>query len=78
MAALIKFGQLSNRLLIKHVIAQSPKLVRMTSYLIENPKYSWLKELGLDVENKGVFCGEWVGSGEVRGISGSSANFLIA
>lgn len=37
----------------------------MSSYLIENPKYAWLKELGLDVENKGVFCGEWIGSGEV-------------
>lgn len=36
----------------------------MSSYLIDNPKYSWLKELGLEAQNKGVYCGEWVGNGE--------------
>ncbi|ELU06714.1 hypothetical protein CAPTEDRAFT_179534 [Capitella teleta] len=32
--------------------------------LIEQPKYAFLKELGLDKENKGVFDGKWGGQGE--------------
>ena len=38
----------------------------MSGLLIENPKYGWLKELGLSADNKGVFSGEWGGNGEVR------------
>ena len=43
-------------------------LVRNMSagYLINDPKYSFLKELGLEEENKGVYNGQWTGSGEVR------------
>ena len=37
----------------------------MSTLLIEDPKYSWLKELELDASNKGVFYGKWTGSGEV-------------
>ncbi len=33
--------------------------------LINEPKYSWLKELGLQAENPGVFDGTWHGSGPV-------------
>ncbi|ESN93829.1 hypothetical protein HELRODRAFT_157787 [Helobdella robusta] len=33
--------------------------------LIENPKYSWLKDLGLQSENPGVFHGKWTGNGKV-------------
>lgn len=33
--------------------------------LINDPKYAWLKELGLQAENKGVFDGTWKGSGAV-------------
>jgi aldehyde dehydrogenase family 7 protein A1 len=36
----------------------------MASYLIENPKYSFLKELDLNVSNQGVYTGKWSGSGE--------------
>lgn len=36
-----------------------------TDLLINDPKYSWLKELGLQAENKGVFDGTWRGSGAV-------------
>ena len=36
------------------------------AYLINQPKYGFLKELGLAEENLGVFAGgKWVGSGEV-------------
>ena len=37
----------------------------MSSLLIENEKYSWLRELGLAAENPGVYAGKWTGSGEV-------------
>lgn len=33
------------------------------SYLIEDPKYSFLKELNLDRTNAGVYNGKWFGSG---------------
>ena len=36
-----------------------------TQYLINEPKYSFLKDLGLQENNKGVYHGQWVGSGEV-------------
>ena len=44
----------------------------MSGLLIEDPKYSWLKDLGLSSENKGVFDGTWRGSGPV-----SLGNFSI-
>jgi hypothetical protein len=36
------------------------------NYLIDEPKYSFLKELGLEKINQGVYDGKWSGSGEVR------------
>ncbi|XP_068694446.1 alpha-aminoadipic semialdehyde dehydrogenase-like isoform X2 [Montipora capricornis] len=35
------------------------------SLLIDEPKYSWLKELGLKAENDGVFNGSWGGKGQI-------------
>jgi len=37
----------------------------MSRLLIEEPKYSWLQELGLKADNPGVFCGTWSGQGQV-------------
>ena len=37
----------------------------MASFLIEDQKYAFLKDLGLDKTNKGVYNGQWFGSGEV-------------
>ncbi|KAK2156045.1 hypothetical protein LSH36_223g03008 [Paralvinella palmiformis] len=37
----------------------------MSSLLIEDPKYAWLKQLGLEVDNPGAFWGSWGGNGEV-------------
>ncbi|XP_064607704.1 alpha-aminoadipic semialdehyde dehydrogenase-like [Liolophura sinensis] len=37
----------------------------MAGYLIDEPKYAWLKELGLSSQNAGVFDGTWHGAGEV-------------
>ena len=36
-----------------------------SSYLIEDPKFSFLRELGLEKLNKGVYNGSWCGSGEI-------------
>ena len=33
--------------------------------LIDEPEFSWLKELGLKAENDGVYNGSWKGNGEV-------------
>ena len=38
----------------------------MAGYLIDVPKYSWLKELGLSSQNDGVYTGTWGASGEVN------------
>ncbi|XP_070492872.1 putative aldehyde dehydrogenase family 7 member A1 homolog isoform X1 [Chironomus tepperi] len=34
-------------------------------YLIDDPKFSFLKDLGIERVNKGVYNGEWSGNGEV-------------
>lgn len=36
---------------------------KKNSYLIEDPKYSFLKELSLDRTNAGVYNGKWFGNG---------------
>ena len=53
--------------LLKNV-NKSLKLIRMSSYLIQDPKYSFLKELGLSEKNNGVFVkhGRWIGDGQVK------------
>ena len=35
-------------------------------YLIDQPKYSFLKDLGLEQKNAGVYNGTWFGNGEVK------------
>ena len=37
-----------------------------STYLVNDPQYSFLKELGLQEDNLGVFNGKWSGSGEVK------------
>uniref|UniRef100_A0A2K5PXT7 Aldehyde dehydrogenase domain-containing protein n=1 Tax=Cebus imitator TaxID=2715852 RepID=A0A2K5PXT7_CEBIM len=37
----------------------------MSTLLINQPQYAWLKELGLREENEGVYNGSWGGWGEV-------------
>ena len=34
--------------------------------LINQPEYSWLKELGLESDNPGVFDGSWHANGQVE------------
>ena len=47
---------LSRRLLLTKRMA--------SSLLIENEKYSFLKDLGLERENSGVFYGQWQTGGD--------------
>lgn len=61
--------------LLTRLLASAPRtqhfLLRAmssSSFLINNPKYTFLKELGLEENNKGVFNGKWFGNGEVRSI----------
>ena len=44
----------------------------MSGLLVEDQKYSWLKDLGLGTDNVGAFYGEWNATGEVRGRGSSS------
>jgi len=42
-------------------------LRKMSSFLINDPKYAFLKDdLGLSENNPGVYDGSWKGSGEVK------------
>ncbi|XP_038215621.1 putative aldehyde dehydrogenase family 7 member A1 homolog [Zerene cesonia] len=40
-------------------------MARNASYLIEDPKYSFLKDLGLEKTNVGVYNGKWQANGQV-------------
>lgn len=46
-------------------ILQLNTLKRMASYLIQDAKYSFLKDLGLSEQNNGVFNGKWFANGQV-------------
>jgi len=37
----------------------------MSGLLIDDPTYSWLRELGLSADNLGVYDGSWGGAGQV-------------
>ena len=77
MASVIKFG--SGILIAKNLIRRRLYFTRkqaatMATFLIEDPKYSWLKDLGLEANNKGVFYGKWDGTGEVISFRGCTSN----
>lgn len=38
----------------------------MSTLLVSQPRYAWLRELGLQEENPGVYNGRWGGGGQVR------------
>lgn len=57
-----------SRLLCRKVFTlrlQLPLSRNMSAYLIEDPKYSFLKDLGLEKKNVGVFNGKWNANGQV-------------
>ncbi|CAG0890515.1 unnamed protein product [Cyprideis torosa] len=55
---------ISTRLLCTRLPFAPKPSIRAMSMLIQNPKYSFLKELQLEEENPGVYNGHWCGSGE--------------
>lgn len=50
---------------IKYRSCQRRSYAQMSRTLIDEPKYQWLKELGLKSDNPGVFWGTWGGQGEL-------------
>jgi hypothetical protein len=61
---LLKLAKVSASFQKRNLISST---IRMSSYLIQDPKYSFLKDLGLAEKNPGVFAthGQWFGDGEV-------------
>lgn len=49
-----------------------------TRYLIDDANFSFLKDLGLQRVNKGVFNGEWSGNGEITKSIDPATNEVIA
>lgn len=48
-----------------------------TSYLVDDPKFAFLKDLGLEHTNSGVYNGSWTGSGPtVKSIDPASGNVI--
>jgi len=41
---------------------------QMARYLVTDSKYRFLKQLGITVENPGLYDGKWSGSGKVRDV----------
>ncbi|EDW18990.1 putative aldehyde dehydrogenase family 7 member A1 homolog [Drosophila mojavensis] len=54
---------LTGRLAVQRGLLQQQQL-RMASYLIDQPEYSFLKDLGLERDNPGVYSGHWQGRGQ--------------
>lgn len=46
--------------------------------LINQPKYAWIKELGIQEDNLGVYNGQWMGSGPVVNSTSPATNQTIA
>lgn len=64
--------------LLKFIGVGNKHQFRMASMLINDPKYAFLKELGLKEENDGVFHGKWGGAGPVVESVCPSNNKVIA
>ena len=67
-ASLLLRSRLNNQASIKAAIYFSISKRNMSGggdFLINEPKYAFLKDLGLESLNNGVYHGKWAGSGEV-------------
>ena len=60
----------SKALLLRAMSGNSSQL------LINDPKYAWIRQLGLAEDNPGVYDGTWRGSGEVRDSVYAVSNLL--
>ncbi|XP_076333158.1 aldehyde dehydrogenase 7 family member A1 isoform X2 [Tachypleus tridentatus] len=59
-----RFLALSRKFAHRFVISKT--MSSSSLFLIEEPKFSFLKELGLEEKNLGVYNGKWSGNGEVQ------------
>ncbi|XP_063697266.1 putative aldehyde dehydrogenase family 7 member A1 homolog [Culicoides brevitarsis] len=59
------------------LLLKSSNIRMASSYLIDDPKYSFLKDLGLERTNYGVYDGEWKGSGPaLKSIDPATGNVI--
>ena len=58
-AKFLTFSKCHHGILSKLSFSNAPSL------LIDDKEYSWLKDLGLQAENEGVYNGNWKATGEV-------------
>lgn len=57
-----------SRVLCRAVVTlrlKGPLARSMSAYLIDDPKYAFLEDLGLEKKNIGVFNGKWEANGQV-------------
>lgn len=65
------------RLLKTNTINYAKNQIRTLAYLVEDPKYSFLKDLGIEKTNAGVYNGKWMGSGPiVKSIDPATGNII--
>lgn len=57
---------------------QTATMSSATKYLVDDPKYSFLKELGIERSNAGVYNGKWTGSGPVTQSIDPASGSVIA
>ncbi|PRD29280.1 UNVERIFIED_CONTAM: Alpha-aminoadipic semialdehyde dehydrogenase [Trichonephila clavipes] len=62
---LIALRSVNKILCRRFILSRTMSKASASSYLIEEPKYSFLKELGLEKKNCGVFNGRWTGNGDI-------------
>lgn len=68
-----------SRLASVHQNVPISRILRWTSsYLVNTPSYSWLKELGIEETNHGVYNGSWGGSGQTVESVSPATNQTIA
>ncbi|XP_041976974.1 putative aldehyde dehydrogenase family 7 member A1 homolog [Aricia agestis] len=60
-----------------HLLRLRVPMARSASYLIDDPKYSFLKDLGLEKTNVGVFNGKWEANGQIiQSLSPANGNII--
>jgi aldehyde dehydrogenase family 7 protein A1 len=63
---------------VNKIVCLSYRAMTSSRYLIDDPNFAFLKELGLERVNKGVYNGEWCGSGELSKSIDPATNEVIA
>lgn len=66
------------RLGLNTYLRQQKAAMSTTKYLVDDPKYSFLKELGIGRSNPGVYNGNWTGSGQVTQSVDPASGLVIA